>query len=48
MHVSWQDLRAAALPVLRHRIVLTYEAQALGVTSDRLAESILQSIEAKR
>lgn len=48
MHVSWQDLRAAALPVLRHRIVLTYEAQALGVTSDRLAETILHSIEAKR
>ncbi|RJE86850.1 AAA family ATPase [Paenibacillus sp. 1011MAR3C5] len=48
MHVSWQDLRAAALPVLRHRIVLTYEAQALGVTTDSLAESILQSIEAKR
>ncbi|REK76605.1 AAA family ATPase [Paenibacillus paeoniae] len=48
MHVSWQDLRTAALPVLRHRIVLTYEAQALGVTTDRLAASIVESIEANR
>lgn len=48
MHVSWNDLCTAAIPVLRHRIVLTYEAQALGVTTDRLAESIIQAVEAKR
>ncbi|RIX51734.1 MoxR family ATPase [Paenibacillus nanensis] len=48
MHVSWNDLRQTALPVLRHRIVLTYEAQAIGLTTDRLTESILQSIEATR
>lgn len=48
MHISWSDLRQTALPVLRHRIVLTYEAQAIGLTTDRLTESILQSIEATR
>lgn len=48
MHVSWQDLRTSALPVLRHRIVLTYEAQALGLTTDRLTETILSAIESKR
>ncbi|MBH5316534.1 AAA family ATPase [Paenibacillus sp. GSMTC-2017] len=48
MHVSWNDLRHTALPVLRHRIVLSYEAQALGVSTDGITESILQNIEAKR
>ncbi|MCR2805497.1 AAA family ATPase [Paenibacillus soyae] len=48
LHVSWNDLRTAALPILRHRIVLTYEAQALGLTADKLTRSILEAIEASR
>lgn len=48
MHVSWNDLRTTSLPILRHRIVLTYEAQALGLTTDKLTYAILQSIEASR
>ncbi|MFD0587125.1 AAA family ATPase [Paenibacillus sp. GCM10027627] len=48
MHVSWSDLRTVALPVLRHRIVLSYEAQAVGLSTDRLTESIIHSIEASR
>lgn len=48
MHVSWNDLRQTALPVLRHRIVMSYEAQAIGLSSDRITETILQAIEAKR
>ncbi|MGO4543981.1 AAA family ATPase [Paenibacillus sp. 2TAB23] len=48
LYVSWQDIRLAAVPVLRHRIVLSYEAQAMGLTSDRMSESILAVIEAER
>ncbi|MOA41267.1 hypothetical protein D3C78_1632130 [compost metagenome] len=48
LHVSWNDIRATALPVLRHRVVLSYEAQAMGLTSDRMTEAILQAIEEKR
>lgn len=48
LHVSWNDIRHTALPVLRHRIVLSYEAQAMGLTSDRMTEVILSSIEAER
>ncbi|MDQ6419150.1 AAA family ATPase [Paenibacillus sp. LHD-117] len=48
LHVSWQDIREVALPVLRHRIVLSYEAQALGMDSDVMTHSILRSIEASR
>lgn len=48
MHMSWNDIRETALPVLRHRIVLGYEAQAMGIASDRMTEAILRAIEAKR
>ncbi|WP_139998532.1 AAA family ATPase [Paenibacillus paridis] len=48
LHISWNDIRQSALPVLRHRIILSYEAQAMGITSDRMTEAILQSIEAER
>ncbi|MUT66452.1 MoxR family ATPase [Paenibacillus sp. NEAU-GSW1] len=48
LHVAWSDIRAVALPALRHRIVLGYEAQAMGITTDRLTELILASLESKR
>lgn len=48
LHVSWSDLRDVALPVLRHRIVLSYEAQALGIDTDAMTSSIVRAIEAKR
>ena len=35
------DVKSAALPVLRHRIVLSYEASADSVTSDELIGKIL-------
>jgi MoxR-like ATPase len=34
--------------VLRHRIVLSYEAQAIGISSDQMSEAILQAVEAAR
>ncbi|OBR66868.1 AAA family ATPase [Paenibacillus oryzae] len=48
LHVSWNDIREAAPPVLRHRIVLGYEAQAMGITSDEMSAAILGEIEASR
>ena len=36
-----EDVKAVAKPVLRHRIVLSYEANADGITSDELIERIL-------
>jgi MoxR-like ATPase len=48
LHISWNDIRQTALPVLRHRIVLSYEAQAMGISSDQMSEAILQAVEAAR
>lgn len=48
LHISWNDIRETASPVLRHRIVMSYEAQAMGLSSDRITETIVQAIEAQR
>ncbi|MDR2900033.1 MAG: MoxR family ATPase [Treponema sp.] len=42
--VTPEDIKAAALPVLRHRIVLSYEAEADGLDSDDVISRILAFI----
>ena len=42
-HVMPEDLRAVALPVLRHRIVTNFNAEADGVTSDAIVQKLLDS-----
>ena len=39
--VSPEDVKAAALPVLRHRIVLSYEAEAEGLDPDGVISRLL-------
>ena len=36
-----EDVRSVAMPVLRHRIVKNFKAEAEGLTEDRLIESLL-------
>jgi MoxR-like ATPase len=43
-NVAFDDLRAVALPALRHRLLLNFEAQAEGVTTDRLIEEVLTAV----
>jgi MoxR-like ATPase len=42
--VSVEDIRAVAPPVLRHRIVLNYNAQATGETSDSIIKKLLNDV----
>ena len=42
--VSVADVRAAAAPCLRHRLVLGYEALAADVTADDLVAALLESV----
>ncbi|MGD8626669.1 MAG: MoxR family ATPase [Anaerolineae bacterium] len=44
-NVAYDDLRGAARPALRHRLILNFEAQAEGVTPDAVIESILEEVE---
>jgi MoxR-like ATPase len=42
--VSIDDIRWVALPVLRHRIVINYNAQAAGETSDSIIKKLLDDV----
>jgi MoxR-like ATPase len=44
-YVTPDDVRAIAPDVLRHRIALTYEAEAENVTSDEIVRRILDTVE---
>ena len=44
-NVAFDDIRAAALPALRHRMAVNFEAQAEGISSDRLIGELIQQIE---
>ncbi|HEY5436628.1 MAG TPA: MoxR family ATPase [Candidatus Limnocylindrales bacterium] len=43
-NVSVDDVRAAALPALRHRVILNFEGEAEGVTSEAVVLGILDEV----
>ena len=43
-HVSFDDIRALALPVLRHRILLNFHAEAEGITSDQVVDQLVEVV----
>lgn len=44
LHVTTEDIREVAHPVLRHRLVTTFNADADGVTTDMVISRLLQAI----
>jgi MoxR-like ATPase len=46
--VSVDDIRAVARPVLRHRIVINYNAQAAGETSDAIVKRLLADVPVRK
>jgi MoxR-like ATPase len=47
-YVLPSDVQDVALDVMRHRLILSYEALSDGVTSDTIIESLLRNIPAPR
>jgi MoxR-like ATPase len=45
-HVSVKDVQALAKPILRHRIIPNFYAEAEGVTSDRIIELLVDAVPA--
>jgi MoxR-like ATPase len=43
-HVSFEDIRALAHPILRHRVLTNFHAQSEGVTSDALVDRLLEAV----
>ncbi|MFO7168155.1 MAG: MoxR family ATPase [Chloroflexota bacterium] len=46
-NVSFNDLKQAALPALRHRVILNFEAQAEGVQPDEVIKQIVEAVRAE-
>jgi MoxR-like ATPase len=44
LHVTTQDIQAVAAPVLRHRLVTTFHADAEGISADDIVKKLLESI----
>jgi MoxR-like ATPase len=43
-NVSFDDLEAVALAALRHRLILNFEAEAEGITTDHILKQILKDV----
>lgn len=43
-NVSFDDIRATALPALRHRLILNFQADMEGITTDRVVEELLKKV----
>ncbi len=42
-HAGYEDVREVAMPALRHRLIMNFEAEADGMTSDSIVRAILES-----
>ena len=49
LHGRWsvtdKDLRTVAYPVLRHRILVNFKAEARGITADDVTNKLLERID---
>jgi MoxR-like ATPase len=43
-NVSFEDIEAVATPALRHRLILNFEAEAEGITTDHIIAQVLQEV----
>jgi MoxR-like ATPase len=44
VHVSFEDVRALAKPVMRHRIIRNFHAESERVTTDQIVDRLLESV----
>jgi MoxR-like ATPase len=43
-NVAFADLKQAALPALRHRCILNFEAQAEGISPDEVIKGVVETL----
>src|SRR5439155_2284748 len=44
VHVSFDDIRALAKPVMRHRIIRNFHADSEKVTTDQIVDKLLETV----
>src|SRR5205807_6501179 len=40
-HVSFNDIKQVAIPAMRHRVILNFEGEAEGITTDMVLEKVI-------
>jgi MoxR-like ATPase len=40
-HVSFKDIKEVAVPAMRHRVILNFEGEAEGITTDMVLEKVI-------
>ena len=43
-HLAYEDVRAVALPALRHRLMLTFDAERNGVSTDDIVSAVVREV----
>jgi MoxR-like ATPase len=43
-HVSFKDIKEVAIPAMRHRVILNFEGEAEGITTDMVLEKIVAEV----
>jgi MoxR-like ATPase len=43
-HVTFEDIRALAHPVLRHRVLTNFRAESEGISTDALVDELLKVV----
>ena len=43
-HVAFEDVDAAALPGLRHRVIMNFEGEAEGISADEVVKAALKAV----
>ena len=43
-HVSFEDIKAMAHPVLRHRVLVNFRAESEGVSTDAIIDELLERV----
>jgi MoxR-like ATPase len=46
-HVAFADVQRVATPVLRHRLIRSFEGEAAGITADQVVEALLAAVPAR-
>jgi MoxR-like ATPase len=47
VHVTTGDIRHVALPVMRHRIIPTFNAEAAGIDTDAVISRVIKDLRFK-
>jgi MoxR-like ATPase len=43
-HVSFEDIRSMAHPVMRHRVLVNFRAESEGITTDSIIDELLERV----